>query len=35
MVPDLVNNALCGSRTNDVTNASTTQLLDVAQTPVA
>jgi len=30
MVPDLVNAALCGSRTNDVTNASTTQLLDVA-----
>jgi rhamnulokinase len=28
MVPDLVNHALCGSRTNDVTNASTTQLLD-------
>ena len=29
MVPDLVNHALCGSTTNDVTNASTTQLLDV------
>ena len=29
MVPDLVNAALCASRTNDVTNASTTQLLDV------
>jgi rhamnulokinase len=29
MVPDLVNAALCGSATNDVTNASTTQLLDV------
>jgi rhamnulokinase len=29
MVPDLVNLALCGSTTNDVTNASTTQLLDV------
>ena len=28
MVPDLVNHALCGSTTNDVTNASTTQLLD-------
>ena len=31
MVPDLVNHALCGSTTNDVTNASTTQLLDVRQ----
>ena len=30
MVPDLVNHALCGSTTNDVTNASTTQLLDVS-----
>jgi rhamnulokinase len=30
MVPDLVNHALCGSTTNDVTDASTTQLLDVA-----
>jgi len=29
MVPDLVNHALCGSTTNDVTDASTTQLLDV------
>ena len=29
MVPDLVNLALCGSTTNDITNASTTQLLDV------
>lgn len=29
MVPDLLNAALCGSTTNDVTNASTTQLLDV------
>jgi rhamnulokinase len=28
MVPDLVNHALCGSTTNEVTNASTTQLLD-------
>ena len=28
MVPDLVNNALCGSTTNDITNASTTQLID-------
>ena len=28
MVPDLINNHLCGSTTNDVTNASTTQLLD-------
>ena len=28
MVPDLVNNSLCGSTTNDITNASTTQLLD-------
>lgn len=28
MVPDLVNHFLCGSTTNDVTNASTTQLLD-------
>ncbi|MGH9133145.1 MAG: rhamnulokinase [Ilumatobacteraceae bacterium] len=30
MVPDLVNHALCRSSTNDVTNASTTQLLDAA-----
>ncbi len=30
MIPDLVNNALCGSRTNEITNASTTQLLDVS-----
>jgi rhamnulokinase len=29
MVPDLMNHALCGSTTNDITNASTTQLLDV------
>jgi len=29
MLPDLVNHELCGSTTNDVTNASTTQLLDV------
>jgi rhamnulokinase len=29
MVPDLVGHALCGATTNDVTNASTTQLLDV------
>ena len=29
MVPDLVNHALCGITTNDITNASTTQLLDV------
>ncbi len=29
MVPDLVNLALCGNTTNDITNASTTQLLDV------
>jgi rhamnulokinase len=29
MVPDLVNLALCGSTTNDITNASTTQLLDL------
>jgi rhamnulokinase len=29
MVPDLLNHALCGSTTNDITNASTTQLLDV------
>jgi len=28
MVPDLINHELCGSTTNDVTNASTTQLLD-------
>ncbi len=31
MVPDLINNRLCGSTTNDITNASTTQLLDVRQ----
>jgi rhamnulokinase len=30
MVPDLVNHELCGSTTNDVTDASTTQLLDVS-----
>ena len=30
MVPDLVNHHLCGSTTNDVTNASTTQLLDAS-----
>ena len=29
MIPDLLNNHLCGSTTNEVTNASTTQLLDV------
>ena len=34
MVPDLVNLALCGSTTNDITNASTTQLLDVAHAVV-
>lgn len=28
MVPDLLNHELCGSTTNEVTNASTTQLLD-------
>ena len=28
MIPDLLNNHLCGSTTNEVTNASTTQLLD-------
>lgn len=28
MLPDLLNHDLCGSTTNDVTNASTTQLLD-------
>lgn len=31
MVPDLVNNALCGSTTGEVSNASTTQLLDVTR----
>ena len=31
MLPDLINNRLCGSTTNDITNASTTQLLDVRQ----
>lgn len=30
MVPDLVNHALCGSITGEVSNSSTTQLLDVA-----
>ncbi len=30
MIPDLVNHDLCGSTTNDVTDASTTQLLDVS-----
>jgi rhamnulokinase len=30
MIPDLVNHDLCGSATNDVTDASTTQLLDVS-----
>ena len=34
MVPDLVNHVLCGSTTNDVTNASTTQLLDVRRAVV-
>jgi len=29
MLPDLVNHELCGSTTNDITNASTTQLLDI------
>jgi rhamnulokinase len=28
MLPDLLNHDLCGSTTNDITNASTTQLLD-------
>ena len=28
MVPDVVNHRLCGSTTNEITNASTTQLLD-------
>jgi rhamnulokinase len=28
MIPDLLNNRLCGSTTNEITNASTTQLLD-------
>jgi rhamnulokinase len=28
MIPDLINNHFCGSTTNEVTNASTTQLLD-------
>ena len=31
MIPDLVNHALCGSDTAEVTNASTTQLLDVTR----
>jgi rhamnulokinase len=31
MLPDLINHRLCGSTTNDITNASTTQLLDVRQ----
>ena len=31
MIPDLVNHALCGSETAEVTNASTTQLLDVTR----
>ncbi len=30
MIPDLVNHELCGNSTNDVTDASTTQLLDVS-----
>jgi rhamnulokinase len=30
MIPDLVNHDLCGSTTNDVTDASTTQLLDAS-----
>jgi rhamnulokinase len=30
MIPDLVNHELCGSATNDVTDASTTQLLDAS-----
>src|SRR5262245_50369089 len=29
MVPDLLNHVLCGSTSNEITNASTTQLLDV------
>ena len=29
MVPDLLNHTLCGSTSNEITNASTTQLLDV------
>jgi rhamnulokinase len=29
LLPDLINNRLCGSTTSDITNASTTQLLDV------
>jgi len=29
MLPDLLNNQLCGSTTNEITNASTTQLLNV------
>jgi rhamnulokinase len=28
MMPDLINHTLCGSTTNEITNASTTQLLD-------
>jgi rhamnulokinase len=31
MLPDLLNHALCGSTTNEITNASTTQLLDVVE----
>jgi rhamnulokinase len=31
MVPDLINHALCGSTTNDVTDASTSQLLDTSE----
>jgi rhamnulokinase len=30
MIPDLVNHDLCGSTTNDITDASTTQLIDVS-----
>jgi rhamnulokinase len=30
MIPDLVNQSLCGSLTNDITDASTTQLLDAS-----
>jgi rhamnulokinase len=31
MIPDLLNHLLCGSRSNEITNASTTQLLDIDQ----
>src|SRR5262249_29885415 len=29
LLPDLINHQLCGSTTNEITNASTTQLLDI------